>query len=145
MSRGAIGGSCILFVLFVFLTVLIFLCKSIPISIILIPIAIILLLGSTISGARTCGLCGNPIRKTSYREEVNGKLLTLCPNCNRRCESRRSKEAVSALFTSEKASRFSECQDLRCPDCNARLPIVESGDRLRCPQCGVSLDAVGDE
>jgi hypothetical protein len=47
---------------------------------------------------KKCDLCGNLIRKSSFTWGINGKSKRVCPNCNRRIESRKSKASIDELF-----------------------------------------------
>lgn len=50
------------------------------------------------SGPSSCELCGTELRKTKYVWTIKDKKKTVCPNCNRRLENRKSKEAIDSLF-----------------------------------------------
>jgi len=41
-----------------------------------------------------CEVCGNELRRARHRWEEDGKQLHVCPHCNRRMESARSKTAI---------------------------------------------------
>lgn len=45
-----------------------------------------------------CDICGNDIKRSYHRWTVNGKKVVACPNCNRRLESKSSKDAVNRLL-----------------------------------------------
>jgi hypothetical protein len=47
---------------------------------------------------KKCDLCGNLIKKSSYTWEIEGESKRVCPNCNRRLESRKSQAAVNKVF-----------------------------------------------
>jgi len=47
-----------------------------------------------------CQICGNQIRKDSYRWEIEGKEKIVCPKCNQAIERKKSKVAVSSLLGS---------------------------------------------
>jgi hypothetical protein len=47
---------------------------------------------------KKCDLCGNLIKKSSSTWQIKGQTKRVCPNCNRRLESRKSKEAIDELF-----------------------------------------------
>lgn len=60
--------------------------------------AILLLALASASGrSKTCGVCGIQIRRSHYQGVINGKSMLVCPRCNNRFESIRSKEAVDRL------------------------------------------------
>jgi hypothetical protein len=40
-----------------------------------------------------CGICNNVLRRTQYRWKLDGKTVTVCPNCNRRLEGQKSRGA----------------------------------------------------
>ena len=42
---------------------------------------------------RTCGLCGNVIKRTSYKWKIDGKKKKVCPHCNQRLEREQSRRA----------------------------------------------------
>lgn len=48
-----------------------------------------------------CGVCDATIKKTSYTWEVDGEETIVCPNCNRRLEQKKSKEAVERIVNPE--------------------------------------------
>ncbi len=41
-----------------------------------------------------CGICGNKLKKTSYKWELEGKKVRVCPSCNSALEKKRSREAL---------------------------------------------------
>ena len=51
-------------------------------------------------GPESCEVCGAELKKTTYTWEISGEKKTVCPTCNRRLQSRKSKEAVDNLFNS---------------------------------------------
>jgi ribosome-binding protein aMBF1 (putative translation factor) len=61
-----------------------------------------IVLAAVSSTPQKCELCGNPIKKANYTFTHEGKSMTICVNCNRRIESKKSKEAVDALFNKGK-------------------------------------------
>ncbi len=48
-------------------------------------------------GATKCELCGNELRRESYKWKIDGKNKQLCPKCNQTLEKRRSKEATDRV------------------------------------------------
>jgi len=40
-----------------------------------------------------CGICKTVLRRAQYGWKLDGKKVTVCPNCNRRLESQKSREA----------------------------------------------------
>ncbi len=49
-------------------------------------------------GPASCQLCGGELKKTRYTWEIKGEKKTVCPTCNRRLQSKRSKKVVDELF-----------------------------------------------
>lgn len=47
-----------------------------------------------------CNVCGTEIKRVSYVWNVEGKRQRMCPNCNRRMENRKSKNAFASRFGS---------------------------------------------
>ena len=44
-----------------------------------------------------CALCGNKLKRAKYEAMVDGKKITICPNCNRSLEAKNSRAAMQAL------------------------------------------------
>ena len=50
------------------------------------------------AGPTNCELCGCALKRTRYEWEIKGEKKRVCPNCNRRLQSRKSKAAMDQLF-----------------------------------------------
>lgn len=46
---------------------------------------------------RRCDLCGNVLKRASYRWTLEGEKKTVCPHCNQSLERRQSKAAMRRL------------------------------------------------
>lgn len=58
-------------------------------------ILVALILGAKLMPSGRCDLCGAQLKRAKYLwVGPDGKKKTICPNCNRGIEQRRSKEAV---------------------------------------------------
>lgn len=56
----------------------------------------------------SCELCGNTLKRKRYEAEVDGKRLTICPNCNRSLEAKRSREATRAVLEDGRVRALSQ-------------------------------------
>ncbi len=63
---------------------------------IIVVIGILMVLGF---GPSSCQVCGAGLKKTKYTWEIHGEKKIVCPTCNRRLQSKKSKQAVDDLFT----------------------------------------------
>ena len=66
-----------------------------------IGVGVIVVLGILIaigSGPSTCQVCRAELKKTKYTWEIQGEKKTVCPKCNQRLQSKKSKQAVDELF-----------------------------------------------
>ena len=61
-------------------------------------LAVLLVVGLVAAINSKCDICETPIKKKSYSWKIDGKRHTLCPNCNRRMESRQSAKAFKRKF-----------------------------------------------
>lgn len=61
------------------------------------PWTIFLAIGGVFAWAwfttKTCTLCGNVIKRTSYKWKIHGKKKRVCPHCNQRLEREQSRRA----------------------------------------------------
>ena len=62
---------------------------------VIIVLGIIMVLGS---GPSSCQICGAQLKKTTYTWEIQGEKKTVCSTCNRRLQSKKSKQAVDDLL-----------------------------------------------
>ena len=46
---------------------------------------------------RRCDLCGNVLKRASYRWTLEGEKKTVCPHCNQSLERRQSKAAMRRI------------------------------------------------
>lgn len=63
-----------------------------------IAVAVLIALFVVACIPRKCDLCGNLIKKSTHTWKIRGETKRVCPSCNRRIESRKSKMAVDELF-----------------------------------------------
>ncbi len=60
----------------------------------LVGLVLMILILGWLSPPTKCQVCGNPLRKTSYKWELEDKRVTVCPKCNTALERKRSREAI---------------------------------------------------
>ncbi|MCK5563770.1 MAG: hypothetical protein KAJ07_00865 [Planctomycetes bacterium] len=65
---------------------------------IFIGIVILVIIVALFSQGSSCYVCDLPIKKKSYRWDLDGKRRTLCPKCNSQMERKISKEAFKNKF-----------------------------------------------
>lgn len=90
------------------------------------------------SRPKRCEICGNLIKRTSYVWKLRGRKQLVCPQCNRKLESRQS-DAAFGVARVARVSRRRESYDWRNFECfvrgaNRRPEVVSScrpGQELR--------------
>jgi hypothetical protein len=63
-----------------------------------ISLVVVGLVVASIGQGRTCGICGDRIKRRYYSWKIEGKKMALCPNCNRGLERRKSRDALERRF-----------------------------------------------
>ena len=94
MARKIGSGGAL--VTLIFIGILIYLYANHTTTAIVLTIIFVSLIGLMIATAKPgrCGICGNDLKKKSYQWELEVKKVTVCPNCNRELEKKRSRDAV---------------------------------------------------
>ena len=66
--------------------------------IIVVAIVVLGILYAVLSGPGSCDVCGAQLKRAQYIWTIKGEKRIVCPKCNNRLESKRSKEAVDDLL-----------------------------------------------
>lgn len=68
---------------------------------IIVAIIALVALWQAFAYPRHCAVCGIVPQNTKYQGKIDGRRVTMCPNCRNSIARRRSKQAVDAMFGDE--------------------------------------------